>query len=377
MKSENVREIKLRLKPAYDEHRAEFDAAIQGVLNRGQYILGEEVNAFEGEFSNYIGASYGVGVASGTDALILALKACGIKRGDEVITVPFTSVVTVVVIQSCGAKPFFVDVDDSCTIDINKLETFLKFNTSKKIKAILPVHLFGYAVNMEAITCLAKQYGLWVIEDCCQAHGAIFNNRRVGSWGDISAFSFYPTKNLGAFGDAGMVVTSNAQLSEKVRLLRQYGWKTKNISESPGINSRMDEVQAAILWVKLKYLDQDNRRRIRLAEIYHEGVNNTPVIKPGLFTDFRHVYHQYAIRSSCRDDLKEYLATQGISTQIHYPLPIHLQPAYRRKFDSYGGLDMSEKIAGEVLSLPIYPQMPIEEAEAVADVIKLWLSKYF
>ncbi|MBN1535832.1 MAG: DegT/DnrJ/EryC1/StrS family aminotransferase [Anaerolineales bacterium] len=371
----NVPEIKLKLKPAYEEHRHELNAAIQSVLDGGQYILGEEVNAFETEFSRFIGVSQGIGVASGTDALVLSLKACGIKHGDEVITVPFTSVATAIVIQSCGAKPFFIDIDDSCTIDINKLETFLKRNISKKTKAILPVHLYGYAVDMEAITSLAKQYGLWVIEDACQAHGALFNKRRVGSWGDIAAFSFYPTKNLGAFGDAGMVVTNDAQLSEKIRALRQYGWKTKNISESMGINSRMDDIQAAVLRVKLKYLDQDNQRRIKLAEVYHQGLEDSPVIRPSIFADLRHIYHQYAIRSSDRDGLKEFLAKHGIVTQILYPLPIHLQPAYRGKFDSFGGLETSEKTAREILSLPIYPQMGKEEAQIVIETINHWFPK--
>lgn len=234
------------------------------------------------------------------------------------------------------------------------------------------MHLFGYAIDMEAITSLARQYGLRVIEDCCQAHGAVFNKKRVGSWGDIAAFSFYPTKNLGAMGDAGMVVTNNPELSEKVRLLRQYGWKTKEISQSPGMNSRLDEIQAAILRVKLKYLDQDNQRRIKLAEAYRQGLKDSPVIQPGLFTDMRHVYHQYAIRAACRDDLKEYLAKYGITTQIHYPLPIHLQPAYRGKFDSFSGLEKSEKIAREILSLPIYPQMEIEEVKFVTGIIYHW-----
>lgn len=368
----DIREIKLSLKPAYEEHRAEIDSAIQGVLNRCQYILGEEVDAFETEFSNFIGTDYGIGVASGTDALILALKACGIKRGDEVITVSFTSVATAVVIQACGAKPVFIDVDDSCTMDLNKLESFLKRKASKKIKAILPVHLFGYAINMVDVTSIARQYGLSVIEDCCQAHGAIFDKRRVGSWGDIAAFSFYPTKNLGAFGDAGMVITNNANFAEKVRALRQYGWKKKEISQSPGMNSRMDEIQAAILRVKLKYLDQDNRRRIKLAETYDKELKDSPITKPGLFTDLRHVYHQYTIRTTSRDAIRDRLAANGISTQIHYPLPIHLQPAYRGKFESYGGLEKSEKIAREILSLPIYPQMPTKNVKFVSKEIITW-----
>jgi dTDP-4-amino-4,6-dideoxygalactose transaminase len=369
VRSHDHGEISLKLAPAYEEHRQEFDTALQNVLSRGQYILGEEVNAFEAEFSRFIGVHYGVGVASGTDALTLSLKALGIKRGDEVITVSFTSVASVVAIQLCGARPYFIDIDENFTIDLNKLESLLKGNLSKKIKAILPVHLYGYAVDMETITSLAGRYGLRVIEDCCQAHGARLKNRRVGCWGDIAAFSFYPTKNLGAFGDGGMAITDNPLLAEKVRQLRQYGWKTRYISEIPGMNSRLDEIQAAILRVKLKYLEQDNSRRIKLAHVYHEGLNDSPLIKPGLFSDFRHVYHQYVIRAENRDDLKEYLSKHGITTQIHYPMPIHFQPAYRSKFESFGGLEMSEKFADEVLSLPIYPQMPEGEARAVAEMI--------
>ncbi len=372
MKSFDREQIGLKLSPAYEEHRQEIDNAILNVLHRGQYILGEEVGAFEEEFSEFIGASFGVGVASGTDALTLSLKACGIQRGDVVITVSFTSVASVVAIQACEAQPCFIDIDNTFTIDIDQLETFLKTNTSKKIKAILPVHLFGFAIDMEAIASLARQYGLRVIEDCCQAHGAMVNNLRVGSWGDVAAFSFYPTKNLGAFGDGGMVVTRDPQLAEKVRQLRQYGWKARYISEIPGANSRLDEIQAAILRVKLKYLAQDNLHRIKLAQLYHDGLKDTALILPGLFPDFRHVYHQYVVRTSNRDDLKEYLSNLGISTQIHYPLPIHLQPAYRSKFESFGGLEMSEKIAGEVLSLPIYPQMAEEEIRVVTKMITNW-----
>jgi dTDP-4-amino-4,6-dideoxygalactose transaminase len=362
--------VKLDLALAYQERREEYDAAIQRVLSRGSYILGEEVRLFEQEFAAYLGTSHAVGVASGTDALALSLRACGVAAGDQVITTPFTSVATAAAIEACGAKPLWIDVDETYTIDLNRVEECLKRRTG--VRAIVPVHLYGYAVDMQALTSLAGQYGLRVIEDCAQAHGAAVDEKKVGTWGQAGAFSFYPTKNLGAFGDGGMVVAQDASLAEKIRLLRQYGWKTRQISEIPGQNSRLDEIQAAVLRVGLRYLDEDNRKRIRLAQIYDEELQGTPLVKPELPGGLRHVYHQYVIRTPARAELREVLERQGIAAAIHYPAPVHLQPAYRGKYESVGGLENSERLSAEVLSLPMFPQMRLEQARWVGGVIKNW-----
>jgi len=270
---------------SYQEHKEEIDAAISRVLESGWYILGEEVRSFEKEFSKYIGVNHGIGVGNGTDAITLALKACGIGPGDEVITVSHTAVATVAAIELSGATPVLIDISpDTYTLDPDHLKEAI----TPKTKAVLPVHLYGHPADMDRIIPIAEEHDLYVIEDCAQSHGSIHHRKKTGSLGDIAAFSFYPTKNLGAIGDGGMVVTDDANLAEQVRLLRQYGWKERNKSSIPGLNSRLDEVQAAILRVKLQYLDSENLRRRSIANIYKQRL---------LSKDLRQVLHSMCITS--------------------------------------------------------------------------------
>lgn len=350
----------------YLAYQNEINQAIQAVLNSGRYILGPEVQAFEREFANFIGTRFGVGAASGTDALYLALKATGIGPGDEVLTVPHTAVATVAAIEMCGAIPVLVDIDESTyTIDPKQLEAAV----SPRARVLLPVHLYGHPADMASILDIARRHALRVVEDCAQAHGASYRDKQVGGIGDISAFSFYPTKNLGAIGDGGLVATNDPGLAEKVKLLRQYGWHERYVSQVTGWNSRLDELQAAVLRVKLRHLAEGNRRRRELAELYNEGLRNLPVITPSQKSGTGHVYHQYVIRHQKRDDLQAFLAARNIDTLIHYPVPIHLQPAYRGRLGEMGSFPVSEQVAGEVLSLPIYPDLTEEQVRRVLKAI--------
>ncbi|MEM2352304.1 MAG: DegT/DnrJ/EryC1/StrS family aminotransferase [Thermoproteota archaeon] len=347
----------------YLTYKEEIREAIERVLNSGQYILGPEVQAFEQEFAQFVGVRFGIGVASGTDALYLALRAVGVGEGDEVITVPHTAVATVAAIEMCRATPVLVDINlDTYTLSPDKLEVAITPHT----KAIIPVHLYGHPADMEPILEIAKRHNIFVIEDCAQAHGAMHGGKRVGSIGNLGAFSFYPTKNLGAIGDGGFITTDDPNLADRVRLLRQYGWRERYLSEIPGWNSRLDELQAAILRVKLRYLEESNRRRRFLAEKYTRLLSNVsavirPVERPGDY----HVYHQYVIRHPQRDALKAFLAKRGICALVHYPVPIHLQPAYRGRLGDVGSFPNSEQAAREVLSLPLYPEMD----ETIVDVV--------
>jgi dTDP-4-amino-4,6-dideoxygalactose transaminase len=350
----------------YLVYREEIDKAIQGVLNSGRYILGNEVHAFEHEFAEFVGASFGVGTASGTDALYLALKAIGIGPGDEVLTVPHTAVATIAAIEMCGATPVLVDIDvDTYTMDPERLHDAV----SARAKAVLPVHLYGHPADMEPIIAIAREHGLAIVEDCAQAHGAAYRDKRVGSIGDIAAFSFYPTKNLGAIGDGGLVTTNDHALAEKVRSLRQYGWQERYVSENTGWNSRLDELQAAILRVKLRHLTKGNQRRCYLAEQYSIGLRHLPVVIPLSSRGIVHVYHQYAIRHKNRGDLQAFLANRNILTLVHYPVPIHLQPAYRGRLGDVESFPISEMTAREVLSLPLYPELTNEQLAIVVEAI--------
>lgn len=348
----------------YKTHRAAIDDAIRRVLESGRYILGEEVRAFEEEFASYVGVRHAIGVGSGTEALHLALAACGIGAGDEVITVAHTAVATVAAIELCGATPVFVDIEpDYFTLDPNELESVITART----RAIIPVHLYGQPADLGAITAVAERRGIRVIEDCAQAHGATYRGKRVGSWGDLACFSFYPTKNLGAIGDAGAVTTNNAELAEKVRYLREYGWAERNVSQMSGWNSRLDELQAAILRVKLRFLDTDNERRRRIASLYDELLAESDLTLPRRREDATHVFHLYVVRSSERDDLLKRLEANGVGAMIHYPAPVHQQPAYIGKNIFADGLTHTEQICREILSLPIYPELTDEEVEKVAE----------
>lgn len=364
-------------KANYLAHKVEIDAAINRVLESGRYILGEEVSAFEKEFAAYIGIPYVVGASSGTDALHLALRACGVKQGDKVITVSHTAVATVASIEICGAVPVLVDIDpQTFTMDTDCLEKTIKnlcSSDNRTIKAIIPVHLYGHPADMSAIMKIARCYNISVIEDCAQSHGASIGGQKTGTWGDLAAFSFYPTKNLGAIGDGGAVITNSPKLAETVCMMREYGWRKRYISDIPGINARLDEIQAAILRVKLKYLDKENARRQRLAHIYDSMLSDTPLILPKTKKGVTHAYHQYVIQVKERDALRSSLEEQGINTLIHYPTPIYLQPAYQGKvIIGKGGLGHTEQACLEVLSLPIYPQMEEEQVQKISKLVVRW-----
>lgn len=344
----------------YRAHKRPIDRAVLTVLGRGAYILATEVAAFEREFAAYIGSAGAVGVGSGTDALIVALRACGIGRGDAVLTVSFTAVATVAAIEAVGATPVFIDIDPETYVmspESLRLACSAWRGRRPRPKAVVPVHLYGHPAPMNDIVAIARRYGLVVIEDCAQSHGARLAGRMTGRWGDMAAFSFYPTKNLGAFGDGGAVVAASRALREKALIIRQYGWKKRYISAIPGINTRLDELQAAILRVKLRHLDGENRRRRSIASLYDAGLPPSitkPVSRPGA----EHVYHQYVVRVRCREPFRRFLAAKGIGTAIHYPQPVHLQPAYRgRIVCASGALPATEAVSRGILSLPMHPAL--------------------
>ena len=353
-------------KAQYLSYKSEIDAAISMVLDSGWYILGNEVQLFEEEFASYIGVAHGIGVGSGTEALHLALSACGIGRGDEVITVSHTAVATVAAIELAGATPVLVDIDpDFYTIDPEKIKSAITSRT----KAIIPVHIYGHPADMDPIVEIAEKHNLKVIEDCAQAHGAKYKEKRVGSIGNMGCFSFYPTKNLGALGDGGMVVTNNEKLAEKAKLLREYGWAERYVSHFAGWNTRLDEIQAAILRVKLKHLDEDNSKRMCVAEIYNTKLSDTDLILPKQRENSKHVYHLYVIRSPKRDEFLAFLKKEGVCVSIHYPMPVHLQPAYRH-LQARDKLPETEKVAKEIISLPLYPELSESEVKFIHESIR-------
>ena len=312
------------LKAQYLSIKKEIDEAIQRVLNKCNFIMGDEVKEFEEELASFCSAKYAVGVSSGTDALLLALKALNIQPGDEVITVPNTFIATTEAITMAGGKIKFVDIDEETfNIDTNKIESAI----TNKTRAILPVHLYGQPANMNPIIDLAKEYNLKVIEDAAQAHGAEYNNKRVGALGDIGIFSFYPGKNLGAYGDAGAVVTNDPDISNKIAMLRNHGRTKKYEHEYEGYNCRLDTLQAAILRVKLKYINSWNEARRNHASSYRKLLQNTDIILPTEQKDNKHIYHIFAVRVADRDNLLNKLKNEGIGAGIHYPIPLHLQPA--------------------------------------------------
>jgi dTDP-4-amino-4,6-dideoxygalactose transaminase len=348
-------------------HRSEIEAAMRRVLEAGQYILGPEVEGFERAFAAYLGVPHVVAVASGTDALALALRACDIGPGDEVITVSHSAVATVAAVELAGATPVPVDIElDSFTLDPERVEAALGVRT----RALLPVHLYGHPAAMEALRAIAARHGLMLIEDCAQAHGATLGEVRVGALGNAAAFSFYPTKNLGALGDGGAIATSDSRVAERARRLREYGWRERYVSEIAGTNSRLDELQAAVLRVKLAHLDEDNARRAALAEIYSAALGDTGVILPPTRSGCRHVWHQYVVRHPAREALRSELRARGIGTLVHYPVPVHLQPAYRGRLRQPGSLARTEEAAATVLSLPMYPQLGPHQARTVADAVR-------
>lgn len=362
------------LRREYQNIKDEILSSIKRVFEKGQFILGEEVSFFEDEFANYCGVRYGVGVASGTDALYLALKAAGIGKGDEVITVSYSFVATALAISFTGAKPLFIDIDpETYTMDPNLLDAFLK-KGRRRVRAILPVHIYGHPADMDPIMEIADKYGLIVIEDACQAHGAEYKGKKVGSFGLMSCFSFYPTKNLGGYGDGGIVLTDNKKYYERLLLLRNYGEKRKYHHRVKGKNSRLDEIQAAILRIKLRYLDNWNEERRRIAIFYKEQLRDTDIVLPTEKEGMKHVYHLFVIRTKKRDNLQKYLKEKGIFTSIHYPIPIHLQEAYKGLGNKKGDFPVTEKYAREVLSLPIFNGITEKDVKNVSTQIKRFLS---
>ncbi len=347
----------------YLAHEPEIKEAIVRVLAGGWYIMGPEVAAFEREFAAYCGAAHCVGLASGTDALLLALKASGISPGDEVITVSQTAVATVVAIELAGATPVFCEIDplNRC-MDPACIEPLITPLT----RAIVPVHLYGNPADMTRICAIASRYGLRVIEDCAQAHGAMIGNQRVGSFGDAAAFSFYPTKNLGAIGDGGAVVTNSAEIAEQLVLLRQYGWKERYISHISGMNSRLDELQAAILRVKLPALDADNQKRRDIAAAYNAALDSSCFAEPRQQPDTTHVMHLYVVEClHDRQKLMESAKTAGIATGIHYPQPVHWQPAYQCYLLPGQQLPVTDRLVSRILTLPMYPELEREHIDLV------------
>ncbi len=348
----------------YESIRAEIDAATARVMKSGWFILGPEVKEFEKEFATYIGASHAIGVGSGTEALHIALLALGVGANDEVITVPNTAVATVAAIELTGARAVLCDVRaDSMLMDVEKLERAI----TPRTRAIIPVHLFGQAADLDPIRELAHAQNIAVLEDCAQAHGATYRGKRVGAHGHIAAFSFYPTKNLGAYGDGGAIVTNDNALAERVKLIRQYGWRERYASDIKGMNSRLDELLAAQLRVKLKYLDAWNAARRERAAVYSELLKT--VTLPREMPYGAPVYHLYVVQSARRDALAEHLKTRGIGTAIQYPFPIHLQKGYANLGARAGDLPVAEKLAREILSLPLYPELPLADVRAVADAV--------
>ena len=358
------------LKAQYDLIKDEIDEAIQNVLNNTSFIMGEELKKFEEEFAQFCDVEYAIGVANGSDALILALKACGICEGDEVITVPHTFIATTEAISNVRGKVVFVDINPkNYTIDVTKIEEKITGRT----KAIIPVHLYGQPADMEPIMELAKKYNLKIIEDAAQAHGAEYKREKVGSIGDVGCFSFYPGKNLGAYGDAGMVVTNNKEIAGGIKLLRNHGRITKKYEHYiEGYSSRLDNLQAAILRVKLRHLNKWNESRRKNAKKYNELLKNIDGIVTPYEADYaKHVFHLYVIKAEKgRDILREELKVNSIATGIHYPIPLHLQPAYNYLGYKEGDFTITEKASQEILSLPMFAELTDEQIEQIVELIK-------
>jgi len=361
------------LKAQYKQIEDEINEAIQGVIHSGQFILGPEVEAFESEVAAYCGIKYAIGVASGTDALQLALLACGIKPGDEVITTPFTFIATAETVAKCGATPVFADIDPK-TYNVDPAE--LESKISPKTKAILPVHLYGQPVDMSPVLELARKYNLRVIEDCAQTLGAEYRGKKVSSLGDAGCLSFFPSKVLGAYGDGGMIVTNNSDIAERAKMLRNHGCKEKYYHLIPGFNSRLDSLQAAILRVKLRHLNEWIELRRQKASVYCQLLEQIDEIEPPYVAPYSyHIFNYYTIRLAARlnrDKLREFLSSQGIATAIYYPLSLHLQEVYKSLNYKPGDFPQSERAQGEVLSLPMYPELEDQQIEGLVGLIKVF-----
>jgi dTDP-4-amino-4,6-dideoxygalactose transaminase len=353
--------------------RAEYDEAFERVLASGRFILGPEVASFEAELAAHLGLPNAVGVANGTDALELALRAVGIGADDRVYTVSHTAGATVAAILRLGATPVLVDVDERAyTMDPESLRSAIRAHPPTERSAVVPVHLYGAMADMPSIGEIARHEGLAVVEDCAQAIGAAIDGRPAGTWGDAAAFSFYPTKNLGAIGDGGAVVTADPDVAAAVRALRQYGWTTPQVSERLGVNSRLDEVQAAFLRVGLRHLDADNTARAAIAERYDAGLASGPLTLPMRCSGHRHAFHQYVVRTGDRDALRAWCEHHDVGTAVHYPVPVHRQPGYRDHVVVGDRLDITDRLAGELLSLPMFPQLTTDQVDEVVRVVTTW-----
>ena len=345
-------------------------AAVARVVDSGWYILGNEVKAFEQEFARKFDYGGAVGVGNGTDAIALALRSLGVGRGDRVATVSHTAVATAAAIEMAGAIPVFVDINpDTYTMDPESLARTLE--ASSPVKAVIAVHLYGNLADIPALQSIADKFGAQLIEDCAQAHGAKLGGRFAGSMTEVATFSFYPTKNLGAIGDGGMVVARDPERIRRVRMLREYGWERRYISDLPGVNSRLDELQAAILRMRLPYLDAANRRRAEIAAAYNDGLAGTELVLPMSQVDATQVYHQYVVRHPGRDQFQTRLKQAGIGTNIHYPVPVHRQPAYAGRCDlDPGGLRNTDAAAAQIVSLPMYPELADAAVARIVDTVR-------
>lgn len=359
----------LDLRAQFARYRDEAYAAIHRVVESQKFILGEEVELFEREIAAYCNTRYAVGCASGSDAILLALRACGVQPGDEVLTVSFSFFATAGYIVHAGATPVFVDIDAS-TLNMDVEQAIAAMRARPKIKAVMPVHLFGACADMDPILETARENGIQVIEDAAQSLGSEYKGRRAGSIGEIGCFSFFPTKNLGAFGDAGICTTNDPAVAERLRSLRMHGSKQKYYHDTVGYNSRLDALHAAVLRVKLKYLDEWTAGRQRNADCYRRLLAKSPVITPAPCPpQSRHIYNQFCICGDRRDELQRYLGACGIGTEIYYPLPLHLQACFASLGYSEGSLPVSEKAAKHALALPIYPELTVEDLRYVAQQI--------
>jgi dTDP-4-amino-4,6-dideoxygalactose transaminase len=358
----------------YHALQSEIDAAVARVLQSGWYILGGEVRAFEAEFAAWLGTATAVGCGNGTDALAVALRALGIGPGMSVVTVSHTAVATVAAIEMVGATPVLIDIEpDYYTMDPDELAEVLDRPPAgvPPIRAVIPVHLYGQPVALEPIVAACRRRGVAVVEDCAQAHGATISGRKVGTFGEIATFSFYPTKNLGALGDGGMLATQDAKLGADIAALRQYGWRTHYVSDAVGVNSRLDELQAAILRVKLSHLDAQNTRRQAIAATYDAALSATSLAAPARRAGVSHVYHLYVLRTPGRAALQSRLRDAGIGTGIHYPTPVHLQPAYGGRVAlGPSGCRTTEVQARQVLSLPMYPELTDAQVARVCEALR-------
>ncbi|MEW5838438.1 MAG: DegT/DnrJ/EryC1/StrS family aminotransferase [Pseudomonadota bacterium] len=356
---------------SYLTHKKSIDEAISRVLNSGWYILGQEVSEFEREFASAMNSSWAVGVASGTDAIELALRALGVQSGDRVITVSHTAVATVAAIARIGALPVFVDIDPArYTMSPESLEEVLTTTEGGIAKALVVVHLYGQPADMPKLLQIAKDHGLAVIEDCAQAHGASLDNKLVGNWGDLGCFSFYPTKNLGSLGDGGAIIGQKTDLKDHLLRLRSYGWKDRYISEEFGVNSRLDEIQAAVLRAKLPHLQEANAQRNKIAEHYDQSLSDLKIDLPQRSAGSYHVFHQYVIRLKSREQLISRMKSLGIGHAIHYPKAAHQQKAFSNPIHRPTPLQNTESMVMDALSLPMYPELTIEEIKKVVDTIK-------